>query len=114
MNINPYTWMKNRIQRKRLLSSFTIRNDLDKSFTTTPVEIIKGKYKGLIYRYGFIKIPEDGVIQYEYEVLHNGHVIDDGFIPYAGYILTYLYIEKKYHEIISTQPQDDTSGLIKE
>jgi hypothetical protein len=65
-----------------------------------PVEIIRGKYKGLIYVYGSVNIQENNV-RYQYDELENGHLIDDDFVRFGGHILTYLIEKRKYYDIIT-------------
>lgn len=87
----------------RIRRTIAVRDDLKNSFLTIPVEVKKGRYKGLIYRYGVVTIPKDGVVKFEFQVLQNGHLIDDNFVQFAGKVLTYIYISNKYHEIVSNQ-----------
>lgn len=89
-----------RIERK-IKKSFVLRNDLQENpSVNVPVEIIKGKYEGLIYQYGTMEM-RDGLVKYQYDPIRNAHVIDDEFERFAGEILMYLTRKRDYYDVIT-------------
>ena len=96
-----------RLERK-IKKCFKLRNDLQRGPTdTVPIEIIRGKYKGLVYQYGTMKVEENRV-SYHYDIIENSHLTDDGFIRFGGNVLTYLITKKSCYDIISGgNPEED-------
>jgi hypothetical protein len=90
-------WKTERFIRK----CFKVRNDMAPNpSVNVPIEIIKGKYKGLIYQYGAATIKENNV-EYQYMPIEDGHLIDEDFVRFAGNILTYLITKRQYYDVIT-------------
>jgi len=99
--------IKNWLVEYRLKRCFIVRNDLNKNYLTVPIEITRGKYKGLIYRYGMVTIQSELSVKYEYAAISNGHMVDDSFVNFGGRILTYLLTKKNYYDIITQQDREE-------
>lgn len=102
--MNPMKWWKNKKEAKeakKIQSLFILRNDLD-TFTEIPLEIISGKYTGLVYNYGRVEFPDDNTVGFEYTALFNEYLIEDkaDFQEFAGRILMYMLEKRDYYDII--------------
>ena len=102
--MNPMKWWRNKKEAKeakRIQSLFILRNDLDQ-YNEIPVEIISGKYTGLVYQYGRVEFPNDNIVGFEYFPLFNEYLIEDkeDFQGFAGRILMYMLEKREYFDII--------------
>lgn len=104
MNLNPkHLWIRFQDYReeRKLKKCFILRNDLQHNpSVNVPIEIVKGKYNGLVYQYGAAEIKENNV-RFQYMVIENGHLIDDDFVRFSGNVLTYLIMKRNYYDIIT-------------
>lgn len=60
------------------------------------IELIEGPYKGIIYKYGRVRLlEEDDVLRVQFEYnLQDGSKLDSEFVQYIGPILVDLIEEK--------------------
>lgn len=111
MELNPLkicrNWL-NRRDQKKIESLFLLRNDLGQ-FSEVPLEIVKGKYKGLVYHYGRVEFPEENKVSFEYTALHNEYLIEhlDDFQMFSGRILMHLLENREYYDIIDDEIKPD-------
>ena len=62
------------------------------------IEIMKGKYENIVYRYGKVSIDEsdsgeEAFLSFEYNIIKENDSLDDGFKDFIGDILTNIIMK---------------------